>query len=168
MTNNTFFEDFEPRFQDVSRKQLLVDNELCLLDFMDTYPCFNDYDYLCMSIGDGYVFMYSITSRDSFDELLTLRKGILKAKGRDTVPMVLIGHKCDLENDRQVPNTEGEALAKRLGCSFFEISAKERVNVEEAFHCLVRAIRSERLERERLEHDVLVTPATPARSCRLL
>ena len=47
--------------------------------------------------------------------------------------MVLVGNKCDLEEERRVSPAEGLALAKSFGCPFFETSAKERVNVAEVF-----------------------------------
>ena len=44
-----------------------------------------------------------------------------------------VGSKCDLEGRRMVPKSEGIALASRLGCPFFEVSAKTGHNVDEAF-----------------------------------
>jgi Ras-related protein Rab-2A len=46
---------------------------------------------------------------------------------------MLIGNKCDLESQRQVPRSEGESFAKEHGLLFLECSAKEDTNVEEAF-----------------------------------
>ena len=37
--------------------------------------------------------------------------------------------------------TEGRDLAKHFGCKFIETSAKQRINVDEAFTNLVREIR---------------------------
>ena len=55
--------------------------------------------------------------------------------------MMLVGNKCDLEDEREVTTEEGAALAEKLGCQFKEASAKSRKNVEESFYDLVRAIR---------------------------
>lgn len=54
------------------------------------------------------------------------------------VVQVLCGNKCDLEEDRVVSKADGIRLAKRIGCPFFETSAKTQLNVEEAIHELVR------------------------------
>ncbi len=59
------------------------------------------------------------------------------------MPVVLIGNKCDPNNDRQVTTTEGQDLAKAFGCPFVEASAKARINVEPAFYDLVREIRKD-------------------------
>jgi GTPase KRas protein len=45
-----------------------------------------------------------------------------------------------LENDRQVPTHEGHNLAKSYECPFIEASARSRINVEESFFQLVRAL----------------------------
>ena len=39
------------------------------------------------------------------------------------------------------PRVEGRDLAKHFGCKFIETSAKQRINVDEAFSNLVREIR---------------------------
>jgi GTPase KRas protein len=94
-----------------------------------------------MRTGQGFILVFAITSRSSFDEIQTFREQILRVKDRDKVPMVLLGNKCDLESERQVTTGEGQDLAKSYGCPFFESSAKTRVNVEESFFELVREIR---------------------------
>lgn len=43
------------------------------------------------------------------------------------VPVVLVGNKCDMRTDRAVEEAEGEGLAKKWGCPFFEASAKTKV-----------------------------------------
>ena len=60
---------------------------------------------------------------------------------RDTFPMMLVGNKSDLDQERQVSTPEGLELAKQLAIQHVETSAKQRVNVDFAFHELVRIIR---------------------------
>lgn len=55
--------------------------------------------------------------------------------------MVLVANKADLEYERQVGSNEGRQLAKNFGCRFIETSAKQRINVDDAFYNLVREIR---------------------------
>lgn len=50
--------------------------------------------------------------------------------------MMLVGTKSDLENEREVLTEEGFSMAKILGISFVEISAKENSNVSECLRVL--------------------------------
>lgn len=94
-----------------------------------------------MRTGEGFLLVYSITSRNSFDEIGTFHQQILRVKDKDYFPVIVVANKCDLEYERQVGGHEGRELAKQFGCSFIETSAKQRLNVDEAFSNLVREIR---------------------------
>lgn len=94
-----------------------------------------------MRTGEGFLCVYAITSRPSFEEIHPFREQILRVKDADAVPMVLVGNKCDLDNDRQVTYNEGAEVGKQYGIPFLESSAKTRIRVEEAFYTLVRQIR---------------------------
>lgn len=56
-----------------------------------------------MRTGEGFLLVYSITSRQSFDEISTFHQQICRVKDKDHVPMVLVGNKVDLEEHREVP-----------------------------------------------------------------
>nr|AAS88841.2 putative rab1 small GTP-binding protein [Oryza sativa Japonica Group]BAG88340.1 unnamed protein product [Oryza sativa Japonica Group] len=51
----------------------------------------------------------------------------------DSVCKLLVGNKCDLVDSKVVDTEEAKAFAESLGISFLETSAKESINVEEAF-----------------------------------
>eukprot|EP01129_Flabellula_baltica_P005043 TRINITY_DN17_c0_g2_i1.p1 TRINITY_DN17_c0_g2~~TRINITY_DN17_c0_g2_i1.p1 ORF type:complete len:199 (+),score=47.20 TRINITY_DN17_c0_g2_i1:39-599(+) len=138
-----FVDEYDPTIEDSYRKQVVVDDETCLLDILDTagqeeYSAMRD-QY--MRTGQGFILTYAITSRSSFDEINTFKEQITRVKDKDNVPMVLVGNKCDLAEERQVPTTEAQDMAKAWGIPCFETSAKARINVEEAFFELVRVIR---------------------------
>ncbi|EFA86540.1 hypothetical protein PPL_00339 [Heterostelium album PN500] len=145
LIQNHFIDEYDPTIEDSYRKQVTIDDETCLLDILDTagqeeYSAMRD-QY--MRTGQGFLCVYSIISRSSFDEIAAFREQILRVKDKDRVPMILVGNKCDLDNERQVSTTEGQEMAKSYSCPFMETSAKSRVNVEEAFYELVREIRKD-------------------------
>lgn len=145
LIQNHFIDEYDPTIEDSYRKQVTIDAETCLLDILDTagqeeYSAMRD-QY--MRTGQGFILVYAITARSSFDEITSFREQILRVKDKDKVPMVMVGNKCDLESERQVTTAEGQALAKTFGCPFMESSAKTRVNVEEVFFELVREIRKD-------------------------
>lgn len=145
LIQNHFIDEYDPTIEDSYRKQVTIDDETCLLDILDTagqeeYSAMRD-QY--MRTGQGFLCVYAITSRSSFDEISSFREQILRVKDADKVPMVVVGNKCDLESERQVSKAEGQDLAKSFNCPFLETSAKSRINVEESFFELVREIRKQ-------------------------
>jgi len=143
LIQNHFIDEYDPTIEDSYRKQVTIDSETCLLDILDTagqeeYSAMRD-QY--MRTGQGFLMVYAITSRSSFEELVGFKDQILRVKEADLVPMVVVGNKSDLESERQVSSQEGQDLARNFGSPFFETSAKTRVNVEESFYQLVREIR---------------------------
>ena len=96
---------------------------------------------LYMKNGQGFVLVYSIIAQSTFNDLPDLKEQILRVKDCDSVPMVLVGNKCDLADQRVITQEQGEALARKFGgCTFMESSAKTKANVEAIFHDLVRQI----------------------------
>lgn len=55
-----------------------------------------------MRTGEGFLLVYSITSRNSFDEIGTFHQQILRVKDKDYFPVIVVANKCDLEYERQV------------------------------------------------------------------
>lgn len=137
-----FVDEYDPTIEDSYRKQCLVDNEQVVLDILDTA---GQEEYLAMReqymrTGEGFLLVYAINSKNSLDELQVFYEQIQRVKDSDTVPVIVVGNKSDLESERQVSYEEGMAFARSLNCPFYETSAKQRINVEEAFYGLVRSI----------------------------
>ena len=87
---------------------------------------------------DAILIVYAINDRKSFEKINDWLKEVEEKKNcNNKVPLVLIGNKIDLENERVVSKDEGEKLAKRYGIMFYECSAKSNINVCEAFQYLI-------------------------------
>lgn len=95
---------------------------------------------LYMKNGQGFVLAYSIIAQSTFNDLPDLREQILRVKDTDKVPMVVVGNKCDLSDQRIITTEQGQALATKFGAVFIEASAKTKINVDQIFHELVRQI----------------------------
>merc|ERR1711879_682174 len=135
--------NYDPIIEDSYRKQVTIDDETCLLDILDTAGQENFAIERDMRRGQGFLCTFAITSRYSLGEITSLRKKILRVRDEDKVPMVLVGNKCDLEEEREVTADDVQDVAKSFGCPIYETSAKARINVEEAFYELVREIRKD-------------------------
>ncbi|CAG5127356.1 unnamed protein product [Candidula unifasciata] len=91
--------------------------------------------------ADGFVLVYSVTSRKTFDVLADVRRKVEDMKKASHVPVILVGNKADLAQFRQVTQDEGARLAVDLSCTFMEVSASEDVTkVTDAFHTLCKEI----------------------------
>ncbi|KAJ7593481.1 ras-like protein [Mycena floridula] len=143
LTDQFIQSHFVDEYKDSYRKQCVIDDEVALLDVLDTagQEEYGAMQEQYMRTGEGFLLVYSITSRNSFEEISTLYQQILRVKGQDSFPVIIVANECDLEYERQVGMNEGRDLAKQFGCKFIETSVKQRINVDEAFHNLVREIR---------------------------
>ncbi|KAG1719066.1 ras protein [Suillus lakei] len=133
---------YDPTIEDSYRKRLIVDNKLCLVDIIDTagqeeYTALRDQ---WVQEGQGFILVYSITSRATFERLHVFRQTMLKSSHSKPV-FVLVGNQCDRSQEREVSLQEGIALARMFGCEFMETSARTAFNVELLFTSVVRALR---------------------------
>lgn len=166
---NHFVETYDPTIEDSYRKQVVIDGFSCMLEVLDTagqeeYTALRDQ---WIRDGEGFVLVYSISSRSSFTRLPRFHNQILRVKESAgasgspmanyggspgmynstsalEVPIMLVGNKSDRVTEREVSTQEGHALARELGCEFVEASAKNCVNVERAFFEVVRILRKQR------------------------
>ena len=153
LIQNHFIDEYDPTIEDSYRKLCTVDNGTCLLDILDTAKDIGEWETPSIlrerdiSNREGFLLVYSITERKSFENLNNYKNLIYKCKedSENKIPIVIVGNKCDLESARVVSSTEGLNFAKSFldfnVNAFFETSAKERINVEEAFFQVVRQIR---------------------------
>ena len=88
--------------------------------------------------AEGVVMAYDVTDRQSFEHVGSWMNQ-LENHGEKNVSIVLVGNKIDMK-DRAVEYSEGKRLAESHGILFFETSAKNNVNIEEAFMALGKEI----------------------------
>lgn len=91
----------------------------------------------------GYVLVYSITSSESFEVVQIIYEKLLDVMGKPNVPVVLVGNKTDLHQERAVSTDEGKRLAESWKASFLETSAKQNESVADIFHSLLVLIERE-------------------------
>jgi small GTP-binding protein len=138
-----FITDYDPTIEDSYKRVLAVDNENIQLDILDTAgqedfaPMRKSY----MRQGKGFIIVYAVDDRASFEEVEVFHRDLTRTKGTTNVPVVICGNKCDLEDKRVVSKAEGEELASKLTAIFFETSALANINIENAFRALVKEIR---------------------------
>lgn len=137
-----FVESYYPTIENQFSKSINYKNQDYAIEILDTagqdeFSIMNEKHLIGIH---GYLLVYSVTSRQSFELIDVIRDKILNAMGADSMPMVLVGNKCDLNFQRQVEVAEGEALARRFGCSFLETSVCDNINVARSFETLIDEI----------------------------
>jgi Ras-related protein Rab-1A len=82
--------------------------------------------------ANGILLVYDISEHSTFENIGMWMESITEEKG-DKLPIVLVGNKADLTDERQVTYEEGKKLAEDKGFHFFETSCKDGANVSECF-----------------------------------
>ncbi|KAF8163840.1 ras protein [Crassisporium funariophilum] len=141
-----FVETYYPDLEDGFRKQIMVDNDMCFIDVIDTAGP-NEYATLrdrWIREGQGFLLVYSIASRLTFEQIEMFHEQMQRVKRGSNPIFILVGNASDKGYKREVSSKEGAALASRFGCEFLETSAKTGHNVERLFVDLVRSLRQRR------------------------
>lgn len=149
LVKQQFCEEYDPTIEDSHRKQVEIDGEVNMLEIFDTagqeeLSALRDQ---ALRVAEGFLIVFAITETHSFNQVEELHGCITRAKDSDSVPMVIVGNKSDLQEQRTVSAEEVQALVSRLKLPFFEASAKKCVNVEESFFELVRIMRASRAKK---------------------
>lgn len=145
LVHNHFVHEYDPTIEDAYRKQVDIDGETCLLDIIDTagqeeYSAMRD-QY--MRTGEGFLLVFAVNNEKSFQDLKAYREQIKRVKDTDSVPMVLAGNKCDMQQ-WGIDVEQVKDFATQFEIPFIETSAKTRMGVDNAFRTLVREIRKDR------------------------
>lgn len=81
---------------------------------------------LYMKTGQGFLLVFSITSPSSLSELYNLREEIIRVKDDENVPIVIVGNKADLEDQRAIARTKAFSISQQWGAPYYEASARTR------------------------------------------
>ncbi|KAM9329891.1 GTP-binding protein Di-Ras2 [Gastrophryne carolinensis] len=136
----TFRESYIPTIEDTYRQVISCDKSICTLQITDTTGShqFPAMQRLSISKGHAFILVFSVTSRQSLEELKPIYEQIVQIKGDvESIPIMLVGNKSDESQNRELESSEGEAMAKKWKCAFMETSAKMNHNVKELFQELL-------------------------------
>ncbi|CAH2005292.1 unnamed protein product [Acanthoscelides obtectus] len=90
-----FVTDYDPTIEDSYTKQCVIDDIPAKLDILDTagQEEFSAMREQYMRSGEGFLLVFSVTERSSFDEIYKFHRQILRVKDRDEFPMLMVGNK---------------------------------------------------------------------------
>jgi small GTP-binding protein len=141
---NHFIEKYDSTIEDIYRKPCSVDGEPATLTIVDTagQDAFSAMRENYMRSGQAFVLVFSITDAESLQKLKVIYAQLVRVRGENShIPCVVVGNKIDLSAQRAVPSDQGKEFARYANCHYFEITARDKGQVEEVFAHLVRLVR---------------------------
>ena len=135
-------QEHDPTIEDRYKSSLHIDDKEYEVEILDTA---GEEDYqnmmdMWISFGEGFLLVFAINDAESFELLKEKQKRVLKGKHGVKCPILLVGNKQDLENERQVNYSEAKEMADKWGIEYIETSAKTNFNCKEAFEMLAQKI----------------------------
>ena len=128
---------------DFQKKIIEMNGKKILLQIWDTagQERYRNINKSYFQQSNAFILAYDMTNTDSFDQISYWIKEVCE-KSDDRIKSILVATKVDLEDNREVSTEDGEKLAKEHNLEFFETSAKDNINIKEAFENLVSQILS--------------------------
>ncbi|OHS99869.1 Ras-like protein 2 [Tritrichomonas foetus] len=139
-----FVASYDPTIEDSYKKMINVDDKDVSLDILDTagQDDFAAIRATYMRSGQGFIVVFAVNDPTSWDQVDKFQSDIKVTSGKDDIPIVVCGNKCDIE-DREVKEDEARQYCREKGLTYFETSAKNNYNVHEAFVEVTRMMRKQ-------------------------
>lgn len=105
-----------------------IDGVRYILEILDTAGTeeYQELRDLYMRNADAFICVFSLTAVSTFNDLPNIIQQIerIRETNYDEIPMVIVGNKADLKNQRQVQTKQGQLLGKHINKTYVETSAK--------------------------------------------
>ncbi|KAK0463131.1 uncharacterized protein EV420DRAFT_1745638 [Desarmillaria tabescens] len=134
---------------DISHKSCMIDDEPTLIDVYQVSNKFGIMREQWICVSKGFLLVYSITSRKSFEEINAFYAWISQVKlDEDTFPcIILVANKFSTKGTPPPSSTQDSTLMPMRrcrgpqACQYIEMSGKQQINVDKVFNNLVHVIR---------------------------
>jgi len=144
-TQDEFIDKYDPTIEDLYKTGIEMMGKIYKVEITDTagtgqFIAMRD---VYIKNSDGFVLVYAIDDRGSFDEISEIWDQIKKIRNNysdDKIPFILCGSKSDMEEKRMVSTVEGNKLANEWGCKFIEVSSKTSTNIHKCFDSILYEI----------------------------
>ena len=115
--------------------------------------------------ADCCLLVYDITNINSFEECTNYFNEKIKENCKENIPIILIGNKTDLENERKVSSELAQNFALENNYIFMETSCLKNENVADAFETLIeithRELLNNKTEKGPENENIKITKETP-------
>ncbi|KAK7812480.1 hypothetical protein U0070_020760 [Myodes glareolus] len=169
--HKTFFEEYQTTLgASILSKIIILDDTTLKLQIWDTggQERFRSMVSTFYKGSDGCVLAFDVTDPESFEALGIWRDDVLAKINpmEQSYPMVVLGNKIDLE-DRKVPQEVARGWCKAKDMPYFEVSAKNDINVVQAFEVLASQalLRYQGTVESHLVDSIKLSPGQPKSRC---
>jgi len=142
---------------DFLTKEVMIDDKLVTLQIWDTagQERFQSLGVAFYRGADSCVLVHDITDSKSFDNLESWKDEFLvhaAPSNQDQFPFVVLGNKADLAKKRAVSTQKAQAWCQQKGdIPYFETSAKDSINVEQAFFTIAKNALAQEATKQTIE-----------------
>ncbi|KAH7102858.1 small GTPase superfamily [Auriculariales sp. MPI-PUGE-AT-0066] len=139
---DSFVASYDPTIEEIYHKMVTYEGETCSLEVMDSAGTeqFTTISEQYINTARGFLLVFSLAQESSIQEVRKLRDQIHRIKGGEQarIPIVIVGTKSDLADEREVRRSAIAKLSAEWHLPFYETSAKRNQNVDETFDELFR------------------------------
>ncbi|ESO97655.1 hypothetical protein LOTGIDRAFT_104078 [Lottia gigantea] len=141
-----FIWEYDPTLESTYKHTTNIDEEQVYMEILDTAGQEENISRESyVKWADGFILVYSITDKQSFDDVLQIKQYLDDVK-RTNTQCVLVGNKVDLLHDRKVSYDEGESIAQEMSAAFFETSVSDGgEDIIDVFHELHREVKRRKM-----------------------
>ena len=141
--NGKYQAEHDRTIEEQYSKYLKIKDQECMFEITDTGGLDEYLSSLDIWINnsDGFLLVYSINDKDSFDGIKMRYEKILKYKKSKKFCALVVGNKTDLESgeqkeERKVNKEEVDKFCEENKLECFEVSAKNNDNINQIFQKL--------------------------------
>lgn len=154
-TRDRFVQDYDPTIEDTYLKDIVLDGTPACLEILDTagQEIYSALRRSWMQHGAGFLFVFSLVDRQTFDELTAFHDELMDLYHDDPPPSVLVANKADIDRGEWAVLPEEVVRLRANWRNCMEVvytSARSGRNIADAFERLSVAVR-ERSARSRRE-----------------
>jgi len=175
---NEFTEYYDPTMEETYETEINYSGRQHQVELVDTagQEEFSSFLDSSLSTGDAFMIIYAINSIASWNDLKALRSKIFQeTEGRNVghkIPIIIVGNKKDLENEREVVEETAEDYAASIRVPYIETSAKTDYNISNAFQLMmgeIERIRPELLQKQKVRRrSSAATGNNRKKDCRIV
>ncbi|KII72593.1 Ras-related protein O-RAL [Thelohanellus kitauei] len=156
---NEFVEEYEPTKSDSYKRTIEVDGKEYQVSIFDTAGQ-EDYEFLkdqFILSSNGFLCVFSVADEESFKKMDEFIEKIIRIKGPENTPVILVGNKIDIAEDepsrREVTVEDAKEKADKYLIQYMETSAKTKHNVIEVFQAIGRQVISTKVPQETVKME---------------